>query len=122
VKKKVGNEPLPAEGLIGSETMPLYFPPWVSSTRASMAHLEQFAKVSVKNHITPPSDRIHVQKETPLEEVPILARVLETHGGKYSRHGFRPDQALSRQGSLPTFFFTIMPGAIFSTPTLNTGP
>jgi acetyl-CoA acyltransferase len=71
VKKKVGNEPLPAEGLIGSETMPAVF------SMAGMEHsrnygttLEQFAKVSVKNHHhSTLNPKAMYQKETPLEEV-----------------------------------------------------
>jgi acetyl-CoA acyltransferase len=71
VKKKVGNEPLPAEGLIGSETMPAVFATvGLEHSRKYGTTLEQFAKVSVKNHhhstFNPKS---MYQKETPLEEV-----------------------------------------------------
>jgi acetyl-CoA acyltransferase len=71
VKKKVGNEPFPAEGLIGSETMPAVFSMvGLEHTRKYGTTIEQFAKVSVKNHhhstFNPKS---MYQKETPLEEV-----------------------------------------------------
>jgi acetyl-CoA acyltransferase len=71
VKKKVGNDPVPPEGLIGSETMPAVF------AMAGMEHarkygttLEQFARVSVKNHHHSVfNPKAMYQKETPLEEV-----------------------------------------------------
>jgi len=71
VKKKVGNEPLPAEGLIGSETMPAVFSMvGLEHSRKYGTTMRQFAKVSVKNHhhstFNPKS---MYQKETPLEEV-----------------------------------------------------
>jgi acetyl-CoA acyltransferase len=71
VKKKVGNEPLPVEGLIGTETMPGVFSMvGLEHSRKYGTTLEQFAKVSVKNHhhstFNPKS---MYQKETPLEEV-----------------------------------------------------
>jgi acetyl-CoA acyltransferase len=71
VKKKVGNEPLPAEGLIGSETMPAVFSMvGLEHSRKYGTTMEQFAKVSVKNHhhstFNPKS---MYQKETPLDEV-----------------------------------------------------
>lgn len=71
VKKKVGNEPLPAEGLIGSETMPAVFATaGLEHSRKYGTTLEQFAKVSVKNHhhstFNPKS---MYRKETPLGEV-----------------------------------------------------
>jgi acetyl-CoA acyltransferase len=71
VKKKVGNEPLPAEGLIGSETMPAVFATvGLEHARKYGTTLEQFAKVSVKNHhhstFNPKS---MYRKETPLQEV-----------------------------------------------------
>ncbi len=71
VKKKVGNEPLPAEGLIGSETMPAVFAMvGMEHTRKYGTTLEQFAQVSVKNHhhstLNPKS---MYRKETPLAEV-----------------------------------------------------
>lgn len=71
VKKKVGNEPLPAEGLIGSETMPAVFSMvGLEHSRKYGTTMEQFAKVSVKNHhhstFNPKS---MYRKETPLEEV-----------------------------------------------------
>jgi acetyl-CoA acyltransferase len=71
VKKKVGNEPLPAEGLIGSETMPAVFATaGLEHSRKYGTTLEQFARVSVKNHhhstFNPKS---MYRKETPLEEV-----------------------------------------------------
>jgi acetyl-CoA acyltransferase len=71
VKKKVGNEPLPPEGLIGSETMPAVFATvGLEHSRRYGTTLEQFAKVSVKNHhhstFNPKS---MYRRETPLEEV-----------------------------------------------------
>ena len=71
VKKKTGNEPLPPEGLIGSETMPAVFSMvGLEHTRQYGTTLEQFARVSVKNHhhstFNPKS---MYRKETPLEEV-----------------------------------------------------
>jgi acetyl-CoA acetyltransferase len=71
VKKKVGNEPLPAEGLIGSETMPAVFAAvGLEHARKYGTTLEQFARVSVKNHhhstFNPKS---MYQKEIPLQEV-----------------------------------------------------
>jgi acetyl-CoA acetyltransferase len=71
VKKKVGNEPLPAEGLIGSETMPAVFSMvGLEHVRRYGTTIEQFAKVSVKNHhhstFNPKS---MYQKETPLQQV-----------------------------------------------------
>jgi acetyl-CoA acyltransferase len=71
VKKKVGNEPMPTEGVIGSETMPAVFSAvGLEHARKYGTTLEQFAKVSVKNHhhstFNPKS---MYQKETPLEEV-----------------------------------------------------
>jgi acetyl-CoA acyltransferase len=71
VKKKVGNEPLPAEGLIGSETMPAVFSMvGLEHVRKYGTTIEQFARVSVKNHhhstFNPKS---MYQKETPLQEV-----------------------------------------------------
>jgi acetyl-CoA acyltransferase len=71
VKKKVGNEPLPTEGLIGSETMPAVFSMvGLEHVRRYGTTLQQFAQVSVKNHhhstFNPKS---MYQKETPLEEV-----------------------------------------------------
>src|SRR5260370_37273064 len=51
VEKKTGNEPLPAEGLIGSETMPAAFLT-VGPERTGQygTRLRQGAKGSVKNH------------------------------------------------------------------------
>jgi acetyl-CoA acyltransferase len=71
VKKKVGNEPLPAEGLIGSETMPAVFGMMgMEHSRLYGTTLEQFAKVSVKNHRhSTRNPKAMYQKETPLEEV-----------------------------------------------------
>ena len=71
VKKKVGNEPLPPEGLIGSETMPSVFATvGLEHSRKYGTTFEQFAKVSVKNHhhstFNPKS---MYRKETPLEDV-----------------------------------------------------
>jgi len=71
VKKKTGNEPLPPEGLIGSETMPAVFSMvGLEHTRQYGTTFEQFARVSVKNHhhstFNPKS---MYRKETPLEEV-----------------------------------------------------
>jgi acetyl-CoA acyltransferase len=71
IKKKVGNEPLSAEGLIGSETMPAVFSMvGLEHVRKYGTTIEQFAKVSVKNHhhstFNPKS---MYQKETPLQEV-----------------------------------------------------
>ena len=71
VKKKVGNEPLPSEGLIGSETMPAVFGLMgMEHSRLYGTTLEQFAKVSVKNHHhSTLNPKAMYQKETPLEEV-----------------------------------------------------
>ena len=71
VKKKVGNEPLPAEGLIGSETMPAVFAMvGMEHMRTYGTTLEQFAQVSVKNHHhSTLNPKAMYQKETPLEEV-----------------------------------------------------
>lgn len=71
VKKKVGNEPLPAEGLIGSETMPAVFAMvGMEHMRKYGTTLEQFAQVSVKNHHhSTLNPKAMYQKETPLEEV-----------------------------------------------------
>jgi acetyl-CoA acetyltransferase len=71
VKKKVGNEPLPTEGLIGSETMPAVFSMvGMEHSRKYGTTIEQFAQVSVKNHhhstLNPKS---MYQKETLLAEV-----------------------------------------------------
>jgi acetyl-CoA acyltransferase len=71
VKKKVGNEPLGAEGVIGSETMPAVF------STAALEHsrrygttFRQFAQVSVKNHHhSTLNPKAMYRKETPLEEV-----------------------------------------------------
>lgn len=71
IKKKVGNEPLNAEGIIGSETMPAVF------STAALEHTQrygttfrQFAQVSVKNHHhSTLNPKAMYQKETPLEEV-----------------------------------------------------
>jgi acetyl-CoA acyltransferase len=71
MKKKVGNEPLPAEGLIGSETMPAVFATvGLEHSRKYGTTLEQFAKVSVKNHhhsTFNPKSMYRI--ETPLEQV-----------------------------------------------------
>jgi acetyl-CoA acyltransferase len=71
VKKKVGNEPLPAEGLIGSETMPAVFAMvGMEHMRKYGTTLEQFAKVSEKNHHhSTLNPKAMYQKETPLAEV-----------------------------------------------------
>ena len=71
VKKKVGNEPLPTEGLIGSETMPAVFATaGLEHARKYGTTLEQFAKVSVKNHHHSTFNaKSMYRKETPLEEV-----------------------------------------------------
>ena len=71
VKKKVGNEPLPAEGLIGSETMPAVFAMvGMEHMRTYGTTLAQFAQVSVKNHHhSTLNPKAMYQKETPLEEV-----------------------------------------------------
>jgi acetyl-CoA acyltransferase len=71
IKKKVGNEPLPTEGLIGSETMPAVFSMvGMEHSRKYGTTLEQFAKVSVKNHHHSTFNaKAMYQKETPLEEV-----------------------------------------------------
>ena len=71
VKKKVGNEPLPAEGLIGSETMPAVFAMvGMEHSRKYGTTPEQFARVSVKNHHHSTFNPTAMyQKETPLEEV-----------------------------------------------------
>jgi acetyl-CoA acyltransferase len=71
VKKKVGNESLPPEGLIGSETMPAVFAmAGMEHTRKYGTTLEQFARVSVKNHHHSVfNPKAMYQKETPLEQV-----------------------------------------------------
>lgn len=71
VKKKVGNEPLSAEGLIGSETMPAVFAMvGMEHMRKYGTTLQQFAQVSVKNHHhSTMNPKAMYQKETPLEEV-----------------------------------------------------
>jgi acetyl-CoA acetyltransferase len=71
VKKKVGNEPLPAEGLIGSETMPAVFAMvGMEHMRQYGTTLQQFAQVSVKNHHhSTMNPKAMYQRETPLEEV-----------------------------------------------------
>ena len=71
VKKKVGNEPLPVEGLIGSETMPAVFAMvGMEHMRKYGTTLRQFAHVSVKNHHHSTfNPKAMYQKETPLEEV-----------------------------------------------------
>ena len=71
VKKKVGNEPLPVEGLIGSETMPAVFAMvGMEHMRKYGTTLRQFAQVSVKNHHHSTfNPKAMYQKETPLEEV-----------------------------------------------------
>src|SRR5690606_33111374 len=71
VKKKVGNEPLPTEGLIGSETMPAVFATaGVEHSRKYGTTIEQFAKVSVKNHHhSTLNPKAMYRRETPLEEV-----------------------------------------------------
>lgn len=71
VKKKVGNEPIAAEGVLGSETMPAVFATAGQEHAARYGTtLRQFAQVSVKNHhhstFNPKS---MYRKETPLEEV-----------------------------------------------------
>jgi acetyl-CoA acyltransferase len=71
VKKKVGNESLPSEGVIGSETMPAVFAmAGMEHTRKYGTTLEQFARVSVKNHHHSVfNPKAMYQKETPLEQV-----------------------------------------------------
>jgi acetyl-CoA acyltransferase len=71
VKKKVGNESLPPEGLIGSETMPAVFAmAGMEHTRKYGTTLEQFARVSVKNHHHSVfNPKAMYQRETPLEQV-----------------------------------------------------
>ena len=71
VKKKVGNELLPVEGLIGSETMPAVFAMvGMEHMRKYGTTLRQFAQVSVKNHHHSTfNPKAMYQKETPLEEV-----------------------------------------------------
>lgn len=71
VRKNTGGEPVPSEGLIGSGTMPAVFAKMGQEhTRAYGTTLEQFARVSVKNHHhSTLNPKAMYQKETPLEEV-----------------------------------------------------
>jgi acetyl-CoA acyltransferase len=70
-RRNSGGEAIPAEGLIGSNTMPATFAHMgLEHARKYGTTLEQFAKVSVKNHhhsIFNP--KAAYQRETPLEEV-----------------------------------------------------
>lgn len=71
VKKKVGNEPITSEGVIGSETMPAVFSmAAVEHSRLYGTTFRQFAQVSVKNHHHSSfNPKAMYQKEIPLEEV-----------------------------------------------------
>src|SRR5258708_33019159 len=54
VKKKVGNEPLPAEGLIGSETMPaVVCAVGLERARKYGTTLDEFAQGPLQNHHPP---------------------------------------------------------------------
>ncbi len=69
--KNSGGTPIPSEGLVGSGTMPAVFAQMgMEHTRAYGTTLEQFARVSVKNHHhSTLNPKAMYQKETPLEEV-----------------------------------------------------
>jgi acetyl-CoA acetyltransferase len=71
VRKNTAGEALPSEGLVGSGTMPAVFAQMgLEHARAYGTTLEQFAKVSVKNHHhSTLNPKAMYQKETPLEEV-----------------------------------------------------
>jgi acetyl-CoA acetyltransferase len=71
VRKNTAGEAVPSEGLVGSGTMPAVFAQMgLEHTRAYGTTLEQFAKVSVKNHHhSTLNPKAMYQKETPLEEV-----------------------------------------------------
>jgi acetyl-CoA acetyltransferase len=71
VPKNSGGTPIPSEGLVGSGTMPAVFAQMgMEHIRAYGTTLEQFAKVSVKNHHhSTLNPKAMYQKETPLEEV-----------------------------------------------------
>jgi acetyl-CoA acetyltransferase len=71
VRKNTAGEAVPSEGLVGSGTMPAVFAHMgLEHTRAYGTTLEQFAKVSVKNHHhSTLNPKAMYQKETPLEEV-----------------------------------------------------
>jgi acetyl-CoA acyltransferase len=71
VPKNSGGTPIPSEGLVGSGTMPAVFGQMgMEHSRAYGTTLEQFARVSVKNHHhSTLNPKAMYQKETPLEEV-----------------------------------------------------
>jgi len=71
VRKNTAGEAVPSEGLIGSGTMPAVFAQMgLEHARAYGTTLEQFAKVSVKNHHhSTLNPKAMYQKETPLDEV-----------------------------------------------------
>jgi acetyl-CoA acyltransferase len=71
VRKNTAGEAVPSEGLIGSATMPAVFAQMgLEHSRLYGTTVEQFAKVSVKNHRhSTLNPKAMYQKETPLEEV-----------------------------------------------------
>jgi acetyl-CoA acyltransferase len=71
VRKNTAGEPIPSEGLVGSGTMPAVFAQMgAEHMRTYGTTLEQFAKVSVKNHHhSTMNPKAMYQKEMPLEEV-----------------------------------------------------
>jgi acetyl-CoA acyltransferase len=71
VRKNTAGEAMPSEGLVGSGTMPAVFAQMgMEHTRKYGTTLEQFAKVSVKNHHhSTLNPKAMYQKETPLAEV-----------------------------------------------------
>jgi len=71
VRRNTGADPVPTEGLFGSATMPAVFAQMgLEHSRKYGTTLEQFAKVSVKNHHhSTLNPKAMYQKETPLEEV-----------------------------------------------------
>jgi acetyl-CoA acetyltransferase len=71
VRKNTAGEAVPSEGLVGSGTMPAVFAQTgLEHSRKYGTTLEQFAKVSVKNHHhSTLNPKAMYQKETPLEEV-----------------------------------------------------
>lgn len=71
VRRNTANDLVQTEGLIGSATMPAVFAQvGLEHARAYGTTLEQFARVSVKNHHhSTLNPKAMYQKETPLEEV-----------------------------------------------------
>lgn len=71
VRKNRGGEAIPSEGLAGSGTMPAVFSEMgMEHTRSYGTTLEQYAQVSVKNHLhSTLNPKAMYQLETPLEDV-----------------------------------------------------